>query len=43
MSTTVSLGFRYQLFGTYYDRENFHDMTHQFYGITLSAVYAFAL
>ena len=43
MSTTVSLGFRYQLFGTYYDREGFGDMTHQFYGITLSAVYAFAL
>ncbi|HSV97447.1 MAG TPA: hypothetical protein VLM75_11020 [Spirochaetota bacterium] len=44
MSTTITLGFRYQLFGTFYNKEeNFTDMTHQFYGITLSAVYAFAL
>lgn len=44
MSTTITLGFRYQIFRTLYnEEENWTDMTHQFYGVTLSAVYAFAL
>ncbi len=42
-STTLTMGFRYQRFNTYYAEDGWSDMTHQFYGITLSAVYAFAL
>ncbi len=42
-STTITLGFRYQRFNTYYEEDGWSDMTHQFYGATLSAVYAFEL
>ncbi len=42
-STTITLGGRYQLFNIEWESDRQPDMTHQFYGITFSAVYAFAL
>ena len=42
-STTITLGGRYQLFNIEWESERQAEMTHQFYGITFSAVYAFAL
>ncbi len=42
-STTITLGGRYQLFGIEWESERQTEMTNQFYGITFSAVYAFAL
>lgn len=41
-STTISLGGRYQYFKTILD-DNSNDVTHQFYGFTLSATYSFDL
>jgi hypothetical protein len=43
ISTTITLGYRYQIFGTFYDSDRGTDMTHQFRGVTLSAVYSFGL
>jgi hypothetical protein len=42
-STTISLGARYQYFKTIYDKTDNHDITHQFYGVTLTATYSFNL
>jgi len=41
-STTISLGGRYQIFQTVYgDDSEDDDITHRFYGVTLSATYSF--
>lgn len=42
-STTISLGGRYQYFKTIYDDDSSNNITHQFYGFTLSATYTFDL
>ena len=43
-STTISLGGRYQYFKTDYDGTgNSRDLTHKFYGVTLSANYSFSI
>lgn len=43
MSTTVSIGGRYQRAWTTYDNELISDATHSFYGLTFGAVYSFGL
>ena len=43
ISTTISLGFRYQFLKTWYEDENtsMDNFTSHFYGVTLSAVFSF--
>lgn len=43
MSTTMSLGGRYQRAYTVYDNDLISDATHTFYGITFGAIYSFGL
>lgn len=42
-SVTINAGGRYQYFKTVYDDQNNGEITHKFYGMTLSATYTFSL